>query len=237
MFKYTAEMQDFIRNNALGKQWDELADLFNAEFGTEKTPRQIQSQAHDIGVRNGLQQKAHHLARYRPVGSTRLDKDGYVVIKIADPCTWKRAQLVEWEKYHEPINIRKEMLLFLDGNRQNYHISNLYKIPRAMIAIFNRNNLWWLITPDTIESVIKIAEMQSARWQAEIRLHGGEREATIAKNNWRYHNMIKKDPELMEKRRKQERDRLRERRRTDPEYRERQNELQRQRRKRKKERK
>lgn len=210
-FKYTAEMQDFIRNNAHGKQWYELADLFNAKFGTNKTPRQIQSQAHDIGIRNGLQQKAIHLARYRPVGSTRLDKDGYVVIKIADPCTWRRAQLVEWEKYHEPIDIRKEMLLFLDGNRQNYHIDNLYKIPRAMIAIFNRNNLWRLITPDTIESVIQVAEMHAVRWDAEKRLYGGEREAMRHKNNWRYHNVIKKDPELMAKRREQARKKQKER--------------------------
>ena len=207
-FKYTAEMQDFIRNNAHGKQWDELADLFNAEFGTEKTPRQIQSQAHDIGIRNGLQQKARPGAgRYRPVGSTRLDKDGYVVIKIADPCTWRRAQLVEWEKYHEPINIRKEMLLFLDGNRQNYHISNLYKIPRKYIAIFNKNDLWRLVAPDTIESIIRLAEMHAVRWDAEKRLYGGEREAMRHKNNWWYHNVIKKDPELMAKRREQARKR------------------------------
>lgn len=233
MFKYTAEMQDFIRNNALGKQWGELADLFNAEFGTNKTPRQIKSQAHDIGVRNGIQQKNKlGVGRYRPVGSTRLDKDGYVVIKVADPCTWKRAQLVEWEKYHEPINIRKEMLLFLDGNRQNYNIDNLYKIPRAMIAIFNRNNLWRLITPDTIESVIQVAEMHAARWNAEKRLHGGEREACRASARYHYYNVVKKDPELLEQRRKHNREYTRNRRRTDPEYRDRLNELQRQRRKR-----
>lgn len=230
-FKYTAAMQDFIRQNAHGRQWYELADLFNAEFGTDKTPRQIQSQAHDIGVRNGLMQKNKlGVGRYRPVGSTRLDKDGYVVIKVADPCTWRRAQLVEWEKYHEPIDIRKDMLLFLDGNRQNYHISNLYKISRKMIAIFNRNDLWRLVTPETIESVIQIAEMHSARWEAEKRLHGGEDEAMNAKNNWRYHNVIKKDPVLLEQHRKRQRDRARERRRTDPEWRERQIELQRQRR-------
>lgn len=231
-FKYTAEMQDFIRNNAHGRQWHELADLFNAEFGTDKTPRQIQAQAHDIGVRNGLMQKNKlGVGRYRPVGSTRLDKDGYVVIKIADPCTWRRAQLVEWEKYHEPIDIRKEMLLFLDGNRQNYHISNLYKISRKMIAIFNRNDLWRLITPDTIESVIQMAEMHKARWDAEIKLYGGYRQACIHKAHERYHNVVKKDPVLLEQNRKRNREYMRNRLRTDPEYRERVNERQREKRK------
>lgn len=231
-FKYTAEMQDFIRNNALGKQWSELADLFNAEFGTNKTPRQIQSQAHDIGVRNGIQPKAHHLARYRPVGSTRLDKDGYVVIKVADPCTWKRAQLVEWEKYHEPIDIRKEMLLFLDGNRQNYHIDNLYKIPRKYIGTLNKYELWKYITPETIETIMNVVKLGVARWEVEKEKYGGHRQAQNARNKWRYHNVIKKDPELMEQRRKQGREYERKRRQTDPEYRDRKNEYQRQRRKR-----
>lgn len=231
MFKYTAEMQDFIRNNAYGKRWDELADLFNAEFGTNKTPRQIQSQAHDIGVRNGIQQKAHCLARYRPVGSTRLDKDGYVVIKVADPCTWRRAQLVEWEKYHEPIDIRKDMLLFLDGNRQNYHISNLYKIPRKYISTLNKYELWKYITPETIESVMAIVKLGVARWEAEKEKYGGHRQAQNARNIWRYYNVIKKDPESLERLRKRSREYQKERRQTDPEYRDRINELQRQRRK------
>ena len=231
-FKYTAEMQDFIRNNALGKTWGELADMFNTEFGTNKTPRQIQSQAHDIGVRNGIQQKAHPGAgRYRPVGSKRLDKDGYVVIKVADPCTWRRAQLVEWEKHHEPIDIRNEMLLFLDGNRQNYHISNLYKIPRKYIGTLNKYALWQYISPETIETIINIVKLGVARWDAEKEKYGGYRRAQNARNRWRYHNVIKKDPELFEQFRKRAREYDRNRRQTDPEYRERKNELQRQRRK------
>lgn len=232
MFKYTAEMQDFIRKNADGKRWDELTGLFNAEFGTNKMPRQIQSQAHDIGVRNGIQQRNPlGRGRYRPCGSKRLDKDGYVIIKVADPCTWKRAQFVEWEKYHEPIDIRKEMLVFLDGNRQNYHISNLYKIPRKYISTLNKYGLWQYISPETIEAIMNIVKLGVARWDAEKEKYGGARQAQNARNIWRYYNVIKKDPELLEQLRKRSREYQKERRQTDPEYRDRINELQRQRRK------
>lgn len=227
-------MQDFIRNNAQGKRWCELADLFNSTFGTDKTPRQIQSQAHDIGVRNGLMQKNKlGVGRYRPVGSTRLDKDGYVVIKVADPCTWKRAQLVEWEKYHEPINIRTEMLLFLDGNRQNYHISNLYKIPRKYIPTLNKYGLWKYITPETIETIMNIVKLGVARWEAEKEKYGSARQAQNARNNWYYHNVIKKDPELLAHHRKVQRESAR-KRYLDPEYRGIKNKKQKQRRKNKK---
>lgn len=205
-FKYTCEMQDFIRKNAYGRQWSELAGLFNAEFGTDKTPRQIQSQAHDIGVRNGIQAINPHYARYRPVGSTRLDKDGYVVVKVADPCTWRRAQLVEWEKHHAPIDIRKEMLIFLDGNRQNYHIDNLYKIPRKYISTINKYGLWKFITPATITTILAIVLLSLQRWETEKEKYGGYQEACNAQMCYRYHNIIKKDPQLLEQWRKRHRE-------------------------------
>ncbi len=52
----------------------------------------------------------------------------------------------------------------------------------------------------------------------------------IHKNNWRYHNVIKKDPELLERHRKWNREAAR-RRRADPEYRARVNEQRRRKRK------
>lgn len=232
MFKYTAEMQDFIRKNADGKHWDELTGLFNAEFGTNKTPRQIQAQAHDIGVRNGIQQRNPlGRGRYRPCGSKRLDKDGYVIIKVADPCTWRRAHFVEWEKHHKPIDIRKDMLLFLDGNRQNYHISNLYKLPRKYISTLNKYELWKHIMPETIESVMAIVKLSVARRAFEKEKYGSATLAQNAHNKWHYHNVIKRSPELLEQLRKRSREYQKKRRQTDLEYKDRINELQRQRRK------
>lgn len=201
-WKYTPEMTQWIRDNCAGVEWESVAENFNRFFGTDKTARQLRACAHDNDIHNGIYHQQPRKGRYRPVGSTRLDKDGYVVIKIADPCKWRRAQLVEWEKYHKPIDIRKDMLIFLDGNRQNYHIDNLYKLPRRLIAIFNRHFLWAKITPETIESVVAIAEMLSARWQAEIRIAGGYNEA-MARKNRQHYLTIMQDPVRREERRKQ----------------------------------
>lgn len=206
MWKYTPEMTQWIRDNCAGVEWGSVAENFNRVFGTDKTARQLRSHAHDNGIHNGIYHaRSTTMNKRRSVGSTRLDKDGYVVIKVAEPCHWRRAQLVEWEKYHEPIDIRKDMLIFLDGNRQNYHIHNLYKLPRRLITVFNRHFLWAKITPETIESVVAVAEMLSARWQAEIRVAGGYNKAMARKNRQRYREIMQ-DPVRREERRKRNRE-------------------------------
>ena len=206
-FKYTAEMTVWLKTHANGTEWSDLAADFNRHFGLSKTPRQIRNHCHDNGIHNGIYHaRSTTMNKRRPIGSTRLDKDGYVVIKVADPCIWKRAQLVEWEKYHEPIDIRKEMLIFLDGNRQNYQIENLYKIPRKYIGTLNKYNLLQYITSETIEVIMTIVKLSVARWDAEKEKYGSARQAQNAHNNWRYHNIIKKDPQLLELRRKRQRE-------------------------------
>ena len=90
-FRYTDEMKVWLRTHSKGVPYDELAPQFNAVFGLNKTARQIQSACHDHGAHNGLykipESQVNHKARWRPVGSTRLDKDGFVRIKISGSIT------------------------------------------------------------------------------------------------------------------------------------------------------
>lgn len=181
-WKYTSEMTDWIRENSKGVEWDDLAPLFNEMFGCDKTARQLRSHAHDNGIHNGIYHDnpyGHKVTRpARPVGSKRLDKDGYVVVKVAEPCKWRREQLVVWEQYHEPIDTRKEMLIHLDGNRQNNAIENLYKTDRRIIGIINQAGLSRHITPETIESIEAVAKLKiGAIDKLHERLGGSRRKA------------------------------------------------------------
>lgn len=46
------------------------------------------------------------------------------------------------EKYNKPIDTKKEVLIFLDGNRSNFDISNLKKISRSYDACMSFLGLW-----------------------------------------------------------------------------------------------
>lgn len=66
----------------------------------------------------------------RPVGSERVNVDGYIEIKIAEPSKWHQKQRVVWEAEHGPVP-DGYMVSFIDGNKQNCALSNLRLMTRA----------------------------------------------------------------------------------------------------------
>lgn len=66
----------------------------------------------------------------RPVGSERVNVDGYIEVKVADPSKWRLKNRVVWEQHYGAIppghNIQ-----FKDHNPLNCTIENLYIISQA----------------------------------------------------------------------------------------------------------
>lgn len=67
---------------------------------------------------------------HREVGSERVNVDGYVEIKVAEPNKWKLKHRVIWEQTNGAIP-KGSNIQFKDGNPQNVSIDNLYIITRA----------------------------------------------------------------------------------------------------------
>jgi hypothetical protein len=69
-----------------------------------------------------------------PVGSIKLDKDGYQYVKIADAPgkksnRWKALHHVIWEQHHGPLP-KNHIVIFRDKNQNNMLIENLECISR-----------------------------------------------------------------------------------------------------------
>jgi hypothetical protein len=83
------------------------------------------------------------LEKYKPIGSERLSKDGYLERKIRDglpmQSRWRAVHLVNWEKLHGPVPAG-HALKCLDGNKLNAKPSNWLLVPRAMLP--RLNNRW-----------------------------------------------------------------------------------------------
>lgn len=77
---------------------------------------------------------------HKPVGSERIDRDGYVLIKVEEPNKWKPKHRVLWEKHNGPIP-KKHRLIFADGNRQNICLENLILVSYAESLIMNHRGL------------------------------------------------------------------------------------------------
>nr|DAO40598.1 MAG TPA: HNH endonuclease [Caudoviricetes sp.] len=78
---------------------------------------------------------------HKPVGSERIDRDGYVLIKVAEPNKWRPKHRVLWEKTNGPIP-EKHRLIFADGNRQNITLDNLILVSYAQSFIMNQKDLF-----------------------------------------------------------------------------------------------
>jgi len=81
--------------------------------------------------------KGHLPHSYRPVGSMRVNVDGYQEIKTADPRTWRYYHCVFWEALHGPIP-QGHVLIFLDGNKLAVTDDNLVCISRNALARLNQ---------------------------------------------------------------------------------------------------
>ena len=77
----------------------------------------------------------------RPIGSTRIDKDGYKLIKIAEPNKWALYHRYLYEKAHGEKLKKNEAVIFADGDRTNFDIDNLVKVNRTNLLYLNNNNL------------------------------------------------------------------------------------------------
>ena len=83
-------------------------------------------------------QKPHN---YKPLGSERITKDGYCEIKVSDTGRrWRPKHVLIYEKHHGKVP-KGSAVIFLDGNKRNFDIDNLYLVTRSQLAMLNKNSL------------------------------------------------------------------------------------------------
>lgn len=67
---------------------------------------------------------------HREVGSERVNRDGYIEIKVAEPNKWRQKQRMVWESHNGKIPAGMN-IQFKNHNTQDCRIENLYMISKA----------------------------------------------------------------------------------------------------------
>lgn len=90
---------------------------------------------------------------FKQVGSERVNRDGYIEIKVANPRTWKLKHRVIWEEAHGTIppgfNVQ-----FKNKNSLDVRLENLYLISKAD-QLKNENSLVARY-PEDLQKVIRL---------------------------------------------------------------------------------
>ena len=97
--------------------------------------------------------KGHTPVNHREVGSERINVDGYIEIKVAEPNKWKLKHRIIWEQVNGEIP-KGYNVQFKNHNPQDCRIENLYLICRAdQIA---KENSYWAKYPKEIQELIHL---------------------------------------------------------------------------------
>lgn len=91
-------------------------------------------------IRPTMYKKGHTPVNRREVGSERVNREGYVEVKVAEPNKWMLKHRVVWEQANGKIpqgcNIQ-----FRNGDKTDVRLENLYMISRAE-QLKTENGIW-----------------------------------------------------------------------------------------------
>ena len=130
---FNEKQKEWIIKNAIGLRNEKLTEMFNKEFNANMTVGQIKKFKNYHHISSGL--KSCNL----PVGSERENK-GYILIKIAEPNIWIEKHRYIYEKVNGNIPPRHK-IIFADGNKRNFELSNLILVSDSEKLIMNCRNL------------------------------------------------------------------------------------------------
>ncbi|WP_430231001.1 HNH endonuclease signature motif containing protein [Nitrosomonas communis] len=92
-------------------------------------------------------------ANWRPVGSTRVNVDGYIEIKVAEGMhQWRLLHREVWKQHRGEYPPKGTALIFINGNKLDCDINNLKLVTRR--ELMKRNTVHNL--PENLKQVIRL---------------------------------------------------------------------------------
>lgn len=193
--KYTDEMKDYLREIVTDRPYKEVLALFNQKFNTHLKLSALRSSLKRFGILNGFSgfftkgmepwnkgtkglvksnktsfKKGNKPINWKPIGSERLDRDGYTLIKINNEGSmwerWTAKHKYLWEKYNNRKVPKGHVVIFADQDKRNFNEENLILVSKAELLKLNRNKLLFDNPEATISGVnivkllVKIDELK-----------------------------------------------------------------------------
>ena len=162
---YTNIEIKFLKRNCKYHSYRELTDIFNETFSLSLSVTQVKAAMKNRGITNGRDcrfppghkpfnkgvkgtrvsvatefKKGNKPANHMPVGSERINGDGYLDVKVREPNKWVGKHRIIYEQKNGPIP-KGDVIIFADGNKRNLDPTNLLKVSRKELIVMNRSKL------------------------------------------------------------------------------------------------
>ena len=115
------------------------------------------------GIKTGLKptngfKKGNRTWHTKELYSERLDKEGYTIIKIAEPNEWMRKHRWIWEQKYGEIP-ENHVIIFADGDKTNLNTDNLICVTRNELKVLNQCRLISSV-PELTKTGLNIAKIK-----------------------------------------------------------------------------
>lgn len=163
---FTDEIKAFIAENHKKLTMPQIIKILHSEFNaTEITLSRLKNYYHYNGIRSGIKyinnmagwnkgikmkpstyekcsatmfKKGQIPPNKKPIGSERVNVDGYIEIKVTESGNWKLKHRYVYEQHHNVKLGRNDIVTFLDGNPLNCNIENLVKVDQTVLRTMNQ---------------------------------------------------------------------------------------------------
>lgn len=172
---YTETEKEWLKQHQDEMPRDQLADTFNQVFGTAVSRTSIKDvctkrlklkRSQNTGCIQSGDKRIDDIRL--PVGTERI-YNGYTWVKVNNiqfkgkvtsdkfRQNWCPKQVYLYEQAHGTIPVGY-FVVFLDGNKQNFDLDNLYCINRRVLAMMSKNR-WWTESREHTLTAIKWCEL------------------------------------------------------------------------------
>lgn len=108
---------------------------------------------------------------WRPIGSERINVDGYIEVKVEEGKPWRHKHRVMWEEANGAVP-DGYMVSFIDGNKQNCVLSNLKLVARA--DAMRQNSV--VNYPDDVREIIHMRAVLKRHINTQKRKRDGNKQ-------------------------------------------------------------
>lgn len=188
MKKYTDDIIDFLKKIAHGKTYKEIVEIFNKKYDLDMTVDKLSSLLSRKKIKTGTTgqfrkgfipwnkgkkgcmranrtsfKKGNKPKNWKPIGSERIDAEGYTVIKVSNEGgkqkRWNLKHRVVWEQYHKKEIPKGSVIIFADGDKNNLNIENLICVTRNELKELNKCRLISSV-PELTKTGLNVAKLK-----------------------------------------------------------------------------
>ena len=157
-YKWTDTELDYLRELAKENKYIfEMVELMSNKFNYEFRKSQIKSIMAKYKITNNMKNKVPkgtvtwnkglkignaHIHNLKNIGDEYINSEGYTMIKLDNPVRWVQKHRYIYEQSFGEIP-QDKVLIFLDRNKQNISLENLYLISKKQLIKMNQNKLFY----------------------------------------------------------------------------------------------